>query len=67
MLLNDGYVQRAKIAYREDHEPVIQRWERKAFDAAMHAATLESENDERAASLRIAVPDWLSWPQDNEG
>ena len=45
MLLSDGYVQRAKIAYREDDEPVI-GWERKALDAAIHAATLEPENDE---------------------
>ena len=46
MLLSEGYVQRAKIAYREDDAPVIERWERKALDAAIHAATLESENDE---------------------
>ena len=46
MLLSEGYVQRAKNAYREDDEPVIERWERKALDAAIHAATLEPENDE---------------------
>jgi serine/threonine protein kinase len=45
MLLSEAYVQRAKIAYRVDGEPVI-GWERKAFDAALHAATLEPENDE---------------------
>ena len=45
MLLSEGYVQRAKIAYRVDGEPVI-GWERKALDAALHAATLEPENDE---------------------
>jgi N-terminal domain of reverse transcriptase len=44
--LSEGYVQRAKIAYREDEAPVIERWERKALDAATHAASLESENDE---------------------
>jgi hypothetical protein len=46
MLLSEGYVRRAKIAYREDEAPVIERWERTAFDAAIHAATLESVNDE---------------------
>jgi eukaryotic-like serine/threonine-protein kinase len=45
MLLSDGYVQRAKIAYQVDGEPVIE-WEQKALDAAIHAATLEPENDE---------------------
>jgi hypothetical protein len=45
MLLSEGYVQRAKIAYRVDDEPVIE-WERKALDAAAHAATLEPDNDE---------------------
>ncbi len=45
MLLSEGYVQRAKIAYRVDDEPVI-GWERKALDAALHAVTLEPENDE---------------------
>jgi hypothetical protein len=45
MALSDGYVQRAKIAYRVDDEPVI-GWERKAFDAALRAATLEPENEE---------------------
>jgi hypothetical protein len=45
MLLSDAYVQRAKIAYRVEGEPVI-GWERKAFDVARHAATLEPENDE---------------------
>ncbi len=46
MLLSEGYIQKAKNAYREDDEPVIERWERKALDAAKHAATLEPENDE---------------------
>jgi len=46
MLLSEGYVQRAKIAYREHEAPVIERCERKALDAAIHAATLESENDD---------------------
>ena len=45
MLLSEGYVQRAKNAYRMDEEPVI-GWEQKALDAAIHAATLEPENDE---------------------
>ncbi len=46
MLLSEGYVQKAKIAYREDQAPVIKRWERKALEAATHAATLEPDNDE---------------------
>ena len=46
MLLSEAYVQRAKNAYREDDAPVIERWERKALDAAVRAATLEPENDE---------------------
>jgi serine/threonine protein kinase len=46
MLLSEGYVQKAKIAYREDEAPVIERWERKALEAATHAATLEPGNDE---------------------
>jgi hypothetical protein len=45
MLLSEGYVQKAKNAYREDDAPVIERWERKALDAASHAATLEPENE----------------------
>jgi hypothetical protein len=45
MLLSEGYVQRAKIAYHADDEPVI-GWERQALDAAIHAATLEPENVE---------------------
>ena len=45
MLLSDGYVQRAKIAYHVEDEPVI-GWERQAFDAALRAAALEPENDE---------------------
>ena len=50
MLLSEGYVQRAKIAYREDDEAVI-GWERQALDAAIHAATLEPENDEAHSLL----------------
>jgi eukaryotic-like serine/threonine-protein kinase len=46
MLLSEGYVQKAKNAYREDEDPVIERWERKALDAALRAATLEPENEE---------------------
>jgi hypothetical protein len=46
MLLSEGYAQKAKNAYREEDDPVIERWERKALDAAKHAATLEPENDE---------------------
>jgi hypothetical protein len=45
MLLSEGYVQRAKNAYRVDDGPVI-GWERKALDAAIHPSTLEPENDE---------------------
>jgi hypothetical protein len=51
MLLSEAYVQRAKIAYRVDGEPVI-GWERKAFDAALHAATLEPENDEARSLVK---------------
>ncbi len=46
MLLSDGYVQKAKNAYQEEDESVIERWERKALDAATHASTLEPDNDE---------------------
>ncbi len=46
MLLSEGYVQSAKNAYRDADRPIIERWERKAFDAAIHAAVLEPENDE---------------------
>jgi eukaryotic-like serine/threonine-protein kinase len=46
MLLSDGYVQKAKNAYREDDASVIEQWERKAVEAAMRAAALEPENAE---------------------
>ena len=46
MLLSEGYVQKAKNAYREDEAPVIKRWEQKALEAATQAETLEPENDE---------------------
>jgi hypothetical protein len=46
MLLSEGYVQNAKNAYRNDDEPTVERWERKALDAAIHAATVEPENAE---------------------
>ena len=45
MLLSEGYVQQAKIAYRVDGEPV-DGWERKALGAAIQAAMLEPESDE---------------------
>ena len=45
MLLSDAYVQRAKIAYVVDGEPV-DGWERKALEAAIQAATLEPEDAE---------------------
>jgi eukaryotic-like serine/threonine-protein kinase len=51
MLLSEGYVQKAKNAYREDEAPVI-GWERKALDAAIHAATLEPGNDEARNLVR---------------
>ena len=60
MLLSEGYVQEAKIAYRVDGEPVI-GWERKALDAAIHAEKLEPEMTRRTASSKIATPDWPSW------
>jgi len=46
MLLSEGYVQKAKNAYREDEAPVIKRWEQKALDAAAQAAILEPDKDE---------------------
>ena len=52
MLLSEGYVQKAKNAYREDDAPVIERWERKALDAAIHAETLEPENDEARSLVK---------------
>ena len=52
MLLSEGYVQKAKNAYREDDEPVIAQWERKALDAASHAATLEPDNDEARSLVK---------------
>ncbi len=45
MLLSDGYVQRAKNSWKVPGESVIE-WERKALDAAKHAASLDPENDE---------------------
>ena len=42
MLLSEGDVQEAKIAYREDEAPAVERWERKALDAALRAATLRA-------------------------
>ncbi len=59
MLLSEGYVQRAKNSYQEDEATVIERWEQKALDAAICAATLDPENDmahdlikDRCARLR---------------
>ncbi len=52
MLLSEGYVQNAKNAYREDDKPIIERWERKALDAAIHAATLEPENEEARSLVK---------------
>jgi hypothetical protein len=46
MLLSEGYIQKAKNAYREDESPVIRRWEQKALDAAIQALLLEPENDQ---------------------
>ncbi len=43
MLLSEGYLQRAKYAYRVDGEPVI-GWERKSLEAAGEAATRDPEN-----------------------
>ena len=45
MFLSDGYVQRAKNAWHVPGESVIE-WERKALDAAKHAATLDPTNEE---------------------
>jgi hypothetical protein len=53
MLLSEGYVQKAKIAYREDEAPVIERWERKALEAATHAATLEPDNGEAHSLVKV--------------
>jgi len=49
MLLSEGYVQKAKNAWREDEAAVIKQWLRKSVDAAVHAATLEPDNDEARA------------------
>ncbi len=57
MLLSEGYVQKAKIAYRENGAPVVERWERKALDAALRAATLEPENEEAHRWSRTAAFD----------
>ena len=46
MLLSEGYVQKAKNAYRDDEAPVIKRWEQKALDAAAQAAKLEPDKVE---------------------
>jgi hypothetical protein len=46
VLLSEGYVQKAKNAYREDEAPVITQWEQKALDAATQAEKLEPESDE---------------------
>jgi hypothetical protein len=52
MLLSEGYVQKAKIAYRDAEAPVIERWEQKALEAAIQAATLEPENDEARSLVK---------------
>lgn len=52
MLLSEAYVQKAKNTYREDDAPALERWERKALDAAIHAATLEPENEEAHGLVR---------------
>ncbi len=46
ILLSEGYVQKAKIAYRDDDESVIEGWERKALDAATRAAAVEPDKAE---------------------
>jgi hypothetical protein len=46
MLLSEGYVQKAKNAYRDADEPAVEQWERKALGAAIRAATVEPENAE---------------------
>ena len=45
LLLSEACVQRAKIAYRVDGEPV-DGWQRKALGAAIQAEMLEPESDE---------------------
>ena len=45
MMLSEGYIQRAKIAYRVPGEPIV-LWEQRALDAALHAARLKPENGE---------------------
>ncbi len=50
MFLSEGYVQKAKIAYRVPGEPIVV-WEQKALDAALHAARLEPEKDEASGLL----------------
>jgi eukaryotic-like serine/threonine-protein kinase len=45
MLLSEGYVQRAKNAFRIPGEPV-KEWNQNALDAAIQAAALDPENEE---------------------
>ena len=59
-LLSEGYLQRAKIAYRVDNEPVI-GWERKSLDAALRAVTLDPENDKAQRLVNNRLTDWPSW------
>jgi hypothetical protein len=46
MFLSEGYVEKAKNAYREDSAPVIESWEQKALEAAIQALKQEPENDQ---------------------
>ena len=45
MLLSDGYIHRAKNAFRVPGEPV-KEWNRNALDAAIQAVILDPESDE---------------------
>jgi hypothetical protein len=45
MLLSEAYVQKAKNAHQEREKAAIERWERKALEAAAKAATFDPGSD----------------------
>lgn len=66
MFLSEICRLRLKVAYRVDDEPVVE-WEQKAFEAALHAATLEPENDEALSIVKTAASDCAGWRQSSGG
>jgi hypothetical protein len=52
MLLSDGYIQKAKNAYREDDESMVERSLQNGMNAALHAASLHPENEEARDLVR---------------